>query len=127
MPKLYVAMYRPVTGNFEHWALYLDEEHMIYEVTGETPDFKRNIVSGSPISDSLHARSIYVYDINTIDLPTFRSSVTVVELDNSVAHWNCQDYVMEILEKLEEECVIDGEDSAYMVVKEKIKSLFGPL
>jgi hypothetical protein len=30
-----------------------------------------------------------------------------VKVDNDTLHWNCQDYVMEILERLEEECVID--------------------
>jgi hypothetical protein len=39
MAKLYVAMYKPVEGNYEHWALYLenDPEHTIYEVSGESP------------------------------------------------------------------------------------------
>jgi hypothetical protein len=30
-----------------------------------------------------------------------------VKVDNDTLHWNCQDYVMEILEGLEEGCVVD--------------------
>ena len=129
MPKLYVAMYRPVVGNYEHWALYLESqsEHKIYEVTGESPHFKTNVVSGKPTATNRHRRSIFVYDVNATDVPDFRKAVSAVKPDNSVTHWNCQDYVMEILDKLEEECVIDGDEKAYISAKKQVKKHFGPL
>lgn len=127
MPKLYVAMYRPVTGNYEYWALYLDGVHKIYEVTGQSPHFKRNIVSGKPTSSSRHKRSILVANINASDIAEFQSAVSAIKPDNSVTHWNCQDYVIEILEKLEEECVIDGDTKAYKTAKSRVKTYYGPL
>ena len=57
----------------------------------------------------------------------FQSAVSAIKPDNSVAHWNCQDYVIEILEKLEEECVIDGDAKAYKTAKSRVKTHYGPL
>ena len=127
MPKLYVAMYRPLTGNYEHWALYVDVVHEIYEVTGESPHFKRNVVSGNPTSSGRHKRSILIADINTDDMADFQKAVDAIKPDNSTIHWNCQDYVIEVLEKLEEEFIVDGDERAYKRAKNQVKSHHGPL
>ncbi|KAL6713013.1 hypothetical protein ACLMJK_009409 [Lecanora helva] len=127
MPKLYLTMYRAVKGNYEHWALYLDGEHKIYELTGESPHFKRNVVSGIPTSSNRHKRSIFVSDINTGDFAAFQSAVGAIKPNNSVSHWNCQDYVTGILEKLEEECIVDADEKAYKTAKNRVKSHYGPL
>jgi len=129
MPKLYVAMYRPVAGNYEHWALYLENnsEHTIYEVTGEYPHFKLNVVPGKPTSTNRHRTSIFVYDVNATDIPDFKNAISSMKPNNSISHWNCQDYVIESLDKLEEECVIDGDEKAYISAKKQVKTHFGPL
>ena len=46
---------------------------------------------------------------------------------NDVCHWNCQDYVIEILDHLEDECIVDGEDESYIKAKKEVKKHFGPL
>ena len=123
-------MYKPAEGNHLHWALYLENgsEHNIYEVLGEHPHFKPNvIVSKKPDHTIRHQRSIFVYDINTPDLPGLKEAVSSVTPQNDVCHWNCQDYVMEILDHLEDECIIDGEDESYIKAKKEVQKHFGPL
>ena len=123
-------MYKPIEGNHLHWALYLEDgsRRSIYEVLGEHPHFKANIITGKTPEHSVrHQRSIFVYEINSPDLPAFEESVSSVKQQNDVVHWNCQDYVMEVLEHLEEECIIDGEDKVYIKAKEEVKRYFGPL
>lgn len=53
-------------------------------------------------------------------------------MDNETSEWDCQDYVLEILDKLEAECLIvddddDGDDDddegTYKKRKEKLKSM----
>ena len=129
MPKLHVSMYRPVTGNYEHWALYLENgtTHTIYEVVGESPHFRTSVISGKPTSTARHTRTIFVYDVNSVDLEELKNVIASVSPDNSVSHWNCQDYVMEVLEKLEEECIVDGEDKAYIAARNQVKKHFGPV
>ncbi|KAI9855633.1 MAG: hypothetical protein M1813_009679 [Trichoglossum hirsutum] len=128
MPKLHVAMYLPEEGNYEHWGLHLENgsENTIYEITGDSPSFVTNVVQSHPSATNRHKRSIFVAMIDATDMPTFKDAVSTVKPNNEVSLWNCQDYVLELLEKLEEECVIDGEDSQYVNNKEKVKSYFGP-
>ena len=130
MPNLSVAMYRPGEGNLLHWALYLEDgtRHSIYEVLGEHPHFELNVIKGKkPDHTVRHRRSIFVYEINSNDLPGFEKAIACVKPQNDVVHWNCQDYVIEVLEHLEEEFVIDGEDKLYVKAKKEVKRYFGPL
>lgn len=46
---------------------------------------------------------------------------------NGVSHWNCQDYVIEAFNHLEEECIINEDDEVYIKVKREVKRYFGPL
>src|SRR5438876_9890747 len=128
MPKLHVAMYRPVEGNYEHWALHLENgsENTIYEVTGESPSFVTSVIQSKPSATNRHKRSIFLSNINATDMPTFKDAISTIQPNNGVSLWNCQDYVLELLEKLEEECIIDGDDDQYVENKKKVKSYFGP-
>lgn len=124
--RLNVVMYRPRHGNYEHWALYLDNggEHTIYEVIDEHPRFKKNIVKGRPQNSNRYLRSYQVGTIGADDISAFRSEVQKAKVDNATVHWNCQDYVVELVEALVNECIIDEED--YEKVKSKIHGHFGP-
>lgn len=103
-------MYKPVTGNYEHWALYLEDHdnHKLFQVVGAHPTFTANVTIAKPTSTERHKRSIFVSDINTIDLDELEKAVGALVPVNSVVHWNCQDYVMEVLEKFEEGFIVDA-------------------
>ena len=129
MPNLFVAMYKPPRGNFLQWAIYLQDgsEDTIYEVVGENPLFEANIITGrKPEQSTRYQRSIFIYKINPLDVPSLKEKVSSVKLQNDVVHWNCQDYVMETLDLLEEECIIDGEDKSYIKTKKELRKHFGP-
>jgi hypothetical protein len=102
-------------------------EHTIYEVTGETPSFKANVVQSRPESTTRHKRNIFIVEIAPTDLNSFREAVAAVPIDNETVDWDCQDYVLEVLDHLEEELVIDGNDGEYIAAKEEGKSHYGPL
>lgn len=121
MPRLYVAMYKPITGNYEHWALYLEDND------NQHPTLTANVTIAKPTSTERHKRSIFISDINTIDLEELGEAVGAVVPDNSVVHWNCQDYVMEVLEKFEEECIVDADEEAYIGAKKELMEHYGPL
>lgn len=128
MPKTYIAVYRPRSGNYYHWALYVKSTpSRIFEVTGSHPDFARNIVESKPESTNRHVESIGVGDINEGDMREFYSIMSKVEIDNDTVDWNCQDFVLEALEALTEECVLDEDDEEYKRGVRKAKSkYYGP-
>jgi hypothetical protein len=43
----------------------------------------------------------------------------------AATEWDCQDYVLKILDNLEEECVVDGDDKTYEKQKNKLKNKRG--
>ena len=53
--------------------------------------------------------------------------VACMKTENDVVHRSFQDYVIEVLEHLEEECIIDGEDKSYIKAKKEVERCFGPL
>ncbi len=130
MAKLYIAIYKPRYGNYKHWALFLEaeSEHFIFEVIGEHGSFTKNTVKGSPTKSNRHETSILVATINEQDVPEVRKSVALAEIDNETTEWNCQDYVIEVLERLYDECVIDEDDKSYKKGSSLAKkNYFGPM
>lgn len=104
-PKLYAAFFWALFGNYQHWALYLDsdEEQLLFEVTGEHPKFERNIQECPPdlLDGFLHNLYIGVIGKNDIDMVKQISETVIV--DNKTFEWDCQEYVLDILDRLEEE------------------------
>ena len=78
MPKVYIAIYKPLYGNFKHWALHLKDgsEETIYEVIGEHPRFERNRLDDKrPECSKRHIENIHVGDINQRDVPAFKKII----------------------------------------------------
>ncbi|KAI9802928.1 MAG: hypothetical protein M1825_002159 [Sarcosagium campestre] len=99
-------------GNYLHGALYLEngDEKSIYEVTGEHPDFRKNVMQADPAASRRHVRNILVATIETRDIQELVETIDKVHVDNETVEWNCQDYVLETLEALLDECIIDEDD-----------------
>jgi hypothetical protein len=109
--NLSVALYRPRWGNLRHWALYLDTDNYVYEVTGEAMHFTAEAKSGIiPNSSGSYLESIHVAEIQPADMAELHKIITETPVQNDVQGWCCQDYVMEALEGLNKEQIVDDED-----------------
>lgn len=130
MAKLYIAIYKARGGNYKHWALFLlsGSETTVYEVSGEHGTFAKNTIQTNPGNSNRHERNIQVATINDSEIPDFKKVVREANVDNETVEWNCQDYVIEILEELHKECIIDDEDEHYEKgVRLAKKNHYGPL
>ncbi|KAJ5826523.1 hypothetical protein N7447_003286 [Penicillium robsamsonii] len=118
-PKLFVVFYRPRYGNFLHWALHIEkgQEHDILEVDGEHPQFKRNTLMENPKESNTFLQQFFIAVLREDDVERVKSAAQSVPVDNETVEWDCQDYVLEILDKLEE-FVLDKDDEDYMDVRE---------
>ena len=112
--------YRPRYGNFLHWALHIEKgkEHHILEVDGEHPNFKRNSFMEDPNGSSNFLRQFFIAVLGDHDFERVVNAAQSVPVDNETIEWDCQDYVLEILDKLQEEFVLDKDDEDYMDVRE---------
>lgn len=44
-----------------------------------------------------------------------KAAANSVVVDNEIVEWDCQDYVLEVLDKLEDEFVLNGDDEDYLL------------
>lgn len=128
-PKLYVAFYRPRYGNYHHWALYLetDSDDFIFEVTGSHPNFKRNVVKADPRRSQSFIRMIFVDTVSPSDVVAVQNVSRTTKIDNETVEWDCQEYVLDMLSTLAEECVIDEDEKAYKKAIAELKKRRGPI
>ncbi|KAI1971591.1 hypothetical protein LOZ53_004460 [Ophidiomyces ophidiicola] len=108
-PKLYVVFYRPRYGNYQHWALYLDadDQDVIFEV---------NFVG-----------KVFVAVISKNDIPRVHDIVNITPVDNETVEWDCQEYVLDILDKLEDDFILEEEDEEYREPREELKEKRGAI
>ena len=101
-PKLYFVFYRSPDDNYQLWGLYLDDvEPLSLEVTSQHSIFEPNMVKK-------RAERSTVGDVcrrYTADVETVKQVVKTVPVDNETVWWDCLDYVLGILDKLEDEYI----------------------
>lgn len=130
--RLAVIIYRPLYGNFHHWALesYSVDSgtHRLFQADGEPNQLKKEtrIVPDPQTSDQNFIKRIIVGEIQRRECATMIGAIDEVEVQNHVSEWDCQDYVLEMLDKLEEEYLFN-DDENYPVIKEKLKSMRGSI
>ncbi|THW05549.1 hypothetical protein D6D26_02082 [Aureobasidium pullulans] len=133
MSALFITIYKPLEGNYYHWALHLQTPHpLIFEVTGSHPSFSPQTSHETPPETSSRrdrlVESIRVGDINTVDIEQLKEKINIQHVDNETVEWNCQDCVLEALESLVEECIVDGDDEVYVDGVERAKrKYYGPM
>ncbi|PGG98660.1 hypothetical protein AJ80_09497 [Polytolypa hystricis UAMH7299] len=128
-PNLYVAFYRPRYGNYQHWALYIEseEENIIFEVVGQHPNFQRNVVYARPDSSKSYSGNVYVATLRKDEVEDVKAAAETVLVDNETVEWDCQDYVLELLDKLEDEYILDGDDEDYQEAMKELKEKGGAI
>lgn len=128
-PHLAVAFYRPRYGNFQHWALHLHTpaEDLVFEVDGEHPAFQKATSHGRPCHADGFIESLFVCEIGEPDIPTVKALIAQAIVDNETLEWDCQEYVLDILEACENEGILDDTNEDYLEVKQMLKDRRGPM
>lgn len=84
-------------------------------------------MSAEPQSTGRHRKNILVATIRDQDVEELKTYMTKVKVDNETTHWNCQDYVIEAIDGLYDECIIDEDDKDYKKGrKTAVDSYYGP-
>ncbi|KZT27045.1 hypothetical protein NEOLEDRAFT_1061803 [Neolentinus lepideus HHB14362 ss-1] len=108
MPKIYVAHYgHPLLKGAKHWALLIPEannrDYTAYQVTGSTdtyevkpPELVRPEISKS------YMGKVEVGEINANQQEQFATVTLNVPIVRGNTHWNCQNWVIEVLKTMKE-------------------------
>lgn len=131
-PELYVAIWKPLYGgNYQHWALYIDDAEgpLIIEVVGEHPNFEPSTsrFRAEDFPDRSLLTKQYLGVISKDDIPSICEIVSTVSVDNETVQWDCQDYVLEMLDALEEEYILDRDEEEYRDARETLDEKRGPI
>jgi hypothetical protein len=78
-----------------------------------------------PENSARFLEAVYIGEVQDQGFKEFEKIIKAANVDNETVEWDCQDYVLEILDTLEEECVLDGDDRVYQKQKEVLKNKRG--
>lgn len=119
-PKLHVVLYRPCYGNFQHWALYLDadDQDVIFKVIGSHPDFRPNVMHSRPEYPKNFVGKVCVAILaKTIFKEYTLSSVRPLWIMT----------LLDILDKLQDEFILEEDDEEYRVARKEMKENRGAI
>lgn len=121
--QLDVVIFNPQynEGNVPHWSFFVEthpnNRGLIRDVMGQPMGFAIRRVDDVLLEDSEHFRErIRIAFLS--DVRAFEAVLESVPVQNDVAHWCCQDYIIEALDPLKEEHIIDNRD--YQRVKREL-------
>ncbi|KAF2812797.1 uncharacterized protein BDZ99DRAFT_517112 [Mytilinidion resinicola] len=124
MANLYVAIYKPVGGNVHHWALWLEAStwSRLFEANaggnpGEYVVSERENVR--PNASGRHKSNRFVAQID--DYNGFIKNARSCKAPADSAAWNCQEYVLDVLEAANLDDIID--DYQHAAIKGYLESI----
>jgi len=105
-----------------HWAINLRAagSDLIYQANGDEGKLDLDIRKANPKNSSRFRKEIKVSDID--DEVEVKRILEGQPMNNDVASWNCQDWVMEALEALNDEMLLG--DYQYNEAKDTLMELY---
>lgn len=127
---LRVAISKPLWGEYYHWSLDVYDEnqdtHWVVEALGEPYCFTASSDDYDPKSLPQWWKCIDISRLEHVEVEDLQGIIESVPIRNDLAYWNCQDYVIEILDALEEAELVK-KTSNYEYVKAALIQMVGPV
>ena len=111
-------------GVFKHWRLFVDgpgkANKIIFNAMGDSGRFRfeESIVNARESATLVELWPLC--SVRASNIEDIKKIAREVEIKNQYPGWNCQDYVLELLDALEEARIIDGRDTAHKKQKSKL-------
>jgi len=122
--SIYTAIYDE-TGIFKHWSLFLDGTTDVdkteLQVMGSDGRFWFEEKNANPRDAQDLLELVYLCELDADQLGSIKDIAKRVPVRNEIAGWNCQDFVLDLLDALEDDGVIDAGNEAYVKRKENLR------
>lgn len=123
--KIYVAIYED-EGVYKHWNLFVDgptdTEKTILQIMGSSTNYRFEMETSNARDIKNHSELIPLCDVPASKIGAIKEAAEQAPIHNGYPGYNCQDYVLELLDDLEERGIIDGRDAEYQKKKEIVRS-----
>ncbi|OAX80546.1 hypothetical protein ACJ72_05117 [Emergomyces africanus] len=121
---LNVAIYND-SGVYKHWLLFIDgpthAEKFILQAMGSSGHYRFEMENLDAHKLLNLSEMIHLCDVDTSDINTITEVARTATIHNEFPGYNCQDYVLELLDGLEEKNIIDASNENYRKSKEVVK------
>lgn len=115
--QITVVFFKLIEGNFDHWALWLHGPavNKLFQVAGDYAEMEAQVLDEDTRDNPRLYKCINVGEIVCDDQMALEAKINTVAVRNDVALWDCQDYVLDILDALEGDAFVGGdEDYAHL-------------
>lgn len=123
--KLHVAIYQD-EGVYKHWSLFIEGptagEKTILHILGSSTRYRFELRTSDARRSASLSELIPLCDVPTSKISAIKEAGRTMPIHNEYAGYNCQDYVLDLLDDLEGKNLIDGNDAEYKKRKEVVKS-----
>ncbi|KAJ5635666.1 uncharacterized protein N7484_008979 [Penicillium longicatenatum] len=113
---LYIAITKG-DGVFKQWGLFIDDENQknktVLQVKGSDGQFRYEPETKDARRSPDIVDLIYVCNVDVMKANDIKRVASEAAVHNDISGWNCQDYVLDLMELLEETGVLDGSDEEY--------------
>lgn len=127
---LYVTIHKG-GGAYKHWRLHIEgpseRENIIYQIMGSSTRYRFETRQENCRQAEDLIEMIFLCDVDVGEIGTIEKLARAAVIHNEAPGYNCQDYVLELLDALEERRVVDGEEEGYRrskkIVRGKVEGL----
>ncbi|KAJ5835184.1 hypothetical protein N7447_001210 [Penicillium robsamsonii] len=120
-----VSIYASISnsdGVYKHWGVFInaprDEDKVLLQVTGSDGRFRYELETRDVRQSEKLVELLPLYDVDVAKTNTIKTVASQVTVHNEIRGWNCQDYVLDLLEALEKEAIVNSKDESYKKQKD---------
>ncbi|KAJ5960597.1 uncharacterized protein N7479_007747 [Penicillium vulpinum] len=114
--SIYVAI-SVSDGVYKHWGVFIDapreEDKVLLQVAGSDGRFRYELETTDVRQSERLVELLPLYDVDATQINSIKTVASQVAVHNEIRGWNCQDYVLDLLEALENEAIMNSKDAGY--------------
>ncbi|KAJ5688702.1 hypothetical protein N7462_003094 [Penicillium macrosclerotiorum] len=113
---IYVAIL-PGEGAFNHWGLFIDgttdQDKALLQVKGSDGQFKYEPETRDARQSEGLIELFYLCHVGVIKVEEIKAAADQATIYNDIPGWNCQDYVIDLLEELQEKAIMGNQNQDF--------------
>ncbi|KAF4235220.1 hypothetical protein CNMCM8980_003605 [Aspergillus fumigatiaffinis] len=122
---LYVAIYED-GGVYKHWSLFIDGptalEKTIVHIVGSSTRYRFQERNSNARESASLVEMVYLCDVPNSKINAIVRAAEKTIIHNEFPGYNCQDYVLDLLDALEEEGIVSPNDANYKKNRKTVES-----
>ncbi|KAJ5188832.1 hypothetical protein N7491_005153 [Penicillium cf. griseofulvum] len=104
-------------GVYKHWGVFIDapkeEDKVLLQVTGSDGRFRYELEATDVRKSERLVELLPLYDVDLAKINSIKTIASQVTVRNEIRGWNCQDYVLDLMEALEKAAIVNNTDTSY--------------